>query len=127
MAKRNNDSNMWAKIGVWSFVVGVVIAVLIALFTLFGRGTGMPAWTVVVLAILGLIVGLLNIGADEVNRFLLASIAFVIAAASMATVFAQLGSSFDWLQAFMSAIAVFAAPAALVVAFKALYEVAKDD
>lgn len=125
MAKKSSD--MWAKIGVWSFIAGVLIAILIALATFFGKSAGLQSWSVIVLVILGLIVGLLNIGANEVDRFLLASVAFVIASASMATVFAQLGTSFDWLQVFMGAIAVFAAPAALLVAFKALYNVAKDE
>jgi hypothetical protein len=126
MATKKSDK-LWSKVGVWSYVAGLVIAVLLALFSLFGRGPGLSGWAVGVLVVLGLIVGLLNISDDEVNTFLLAAIAFVVASSSMAAIFASLGSSFDWLQTFMSAIAVFTAPGALVVAFKGLYNVAKDD
>ena len=125
MAK--NESRLWSKIGVWSYVAGLIIAALVALVALFGRDGGtLPGWAVIVLALLGLIVGLLNISDAEVNTFLLAAIAFVVASAGMAQIFANMGGNWDWLEVFMSAIAVFTAPGALVVAFKALYNVARD-
>jgi hypothetical protein len=117
---------MWTKVGVWSYVIGLVIAVVVGILAQFGAG-GLGAVSVGVLAVLGVIVGLLNIGDEEVNTFLLAAIAFVVASSGMATIFAVLGSAFSGLTTFMGAIAVFTAPGALVVAFKALYKVAKDD
>ncbi len=120
-------TRLWSKVGVWSYVVGLAIAVILALVALFGGDAQLSGWTVGILAVLGLIVGLLNIGDEEVQLFLLAAIAFVVASSSMAAIFNALGSSFDWLAVFMSAIAVFTAPGALVVAFKALYQVGSDD
>lgn len=126
-ASKTTGNKLWSKVGVWSYVVGLAIAVIVALVSLFTDNAELSGWVVAVLAILGLIVGLLNISDAEVNTFLLAAIAFVVASTGMAAIFASLGSSFDWLQLFMSAIAVFTAPGALVVAFKALYNVARDD
>lgn len=123
MAKKN----IWSKVGVWSYVVGLVIAVIVGILAQFGNGATLGALTVMALAVLGVIVGLLNIGDDEVTTFLLASVAFVVASSGMAGIFASLGAGFEGLQVFMSAIAIFTAPGALVVAFKALYKVAKDD
>jgi hypothetical protein len=120
---------MWSKVGVWAFIVGIIIAVIIAIFTALGR-TGnqlLPSWTIIVLALLGLVVGILNIGAGEVNTFLTATIAFIVASAALAGVFGQLGASWDWLQAFLGAIAIFASPAAIVVSFRAIWETAKSD
>jgi hypothetical protein len=55
------------KIGKWAFIIGLVLAVLAGL--LF-----QPGWALWVLAILGVIVGFLNITAEETRGFLLASI-----------------------------------------------------
>ena len=117
---------LWSKIGVWSYVGGLLIAVLIALMTTWS-GAGIGPLSVLILAVLGVIVGLLNVTEGEVQLFLVASIAFVVAAVSMGSVFAVLGDAFNGAQTFMNAIVVFTAPGALVVAFKALYNIAKDE
>lgn len=118
-------SKLWAKIGVWAYVVGIVIAILVALLA------QLEAWSVAVLAVLGIVVGLLNIGDEEVMLFLTASIAFVVAASQMGIVFNSLAAvgtpGMTFLGELMQAVVVFTAPGALVVAFKALYNVAKDD
>lgn len=110
--------DMWAKIGVWSYLVGMIIAILISFIDL-------AVWSIGVLVLLGLIVGLLNIGDSEVQLFLVASVAFVIAANALMGVFQAF--SLAWLANLMNAIVLFTAPGALVVAFKALYQVAKSD
>lgn len=57
-----------AQVGKWTFIVGLLIAVLA------GLGFIQP-WVGWVLALLGLIVGFLNIGDEETQSFLLAAIA----------------------------------------------------
>jgi hypothetical protein len=116
-------SKMWAKVGVWAYVVGIVIAVLVAIFA------QLETWSIAVLAVLGIIVGLLNITDKEVKLFLIASIAFVVAASQMGIVFNAVSYFFgrDTLVRLTQAIVVFTAPGALVVAFKALYHVAKSE
>ncbi len=109
-----------SKVGVWAYIAGLVIAILVALFS-----SGLGKTTVAILGILGIVVGLLNISDEEVQLFLLGSVAFVIAASSMGAVFGALG--LPMLETLAQGITVFTAPGALVVAFKALYNVAKDD
>ena len=67
-----------ATIGKWAFIFGLVIAVLAGLFF-------QPAWAVWVLAILGVIVGLINVSAEETRGFLLASIALTLSASALNT------------------------------------------
>jgi hypothetical protein len=115
-----------AKVGVWSYVAGIIIAALLGIMAAFGQ-SGLESWAVILLVILGIVVGLLNIGPSEVNTFLLGSVAFVIASMSMGVVFSTLGPNWNGLMVFMNAITIFTAPGALVVAFKALYKVARDE
>ena len=72
MAKKQS-MNM---IGSWSFLIGLVIAILIPLF-----GVALSNTLVMVLIVIGLIIGLLNIGDEEVTPFLLSGTALVIVSA----------------------------------------------
>jgi hypothetical protein len=117
------ESKMWAKVGAWAYVIGIVIAVLVAVFA------QLETWSIVVLAVLGIIVGLLNITGKEVKLFLIASIAFVVATSQLGIVFNAVPYFFgrDGLVRLAQAIVIFTAAGALVVAFKALYHVAKSE
>ena len=66
------------KIGKWAFIIGLVIAVLAGLFY-------QPAWAIWVLAILGVIVGLLNVTGEDTRGFLLAAIALTLSATALNT------------------------------------------
>lgn len=115
---RKKKKSVLEKVGVWAFVIGFLIALIVALMSPVGLTT---SWAVI-LAALGFIVGLLNITDAEVGTYLLASIAFIVSAwAFMATI-----GEWAFLRTFMHAIIVFTAPGAIVVSFKALYVVAKD-
>jgi len=111
------------KVGVWSFVAGLVIAVLVALVS----GGQMSGMTAGVLGVLGLVVGLLNVADEEVNLFLLAALVFIVSASAITGVTSLLpGMLASWLSGFFTALVVFTAPAAFVVSLVALYHVAKD-
>jgi hypothetical protein len=56
-----------ATIGKWAFILGLVIAVVAGIFF-------QPDWAIWVLAILGVIVGFLNITTEDTRSFLLAVI-----------------------------------------------------
>lgn len=120
MAKDNMES-----LGAWAFIIGLVLALVLAITpTLLSSG-----WTVLVLGIVGIIVGLLNIGDKELMLYLIANIAFISAATGFSSVLATLpignvGVSF--LTGFVHNILLFVAPGAAVVALKALYEISKD-
>ena len=63
-----------AQVGKWAFIVGLVIAVAA------GLGFNQP-WIGWVLAVLGLIVGFLNVSDKESHGFLLAVVALIVAVA----------------------------------------------
>lgn len=107
------------KIGPWAFLIGLVLAVLAGFFA------AADATIVLVLAVLGIVVGLLNVSDKETVPFLVATIAFMLAASSLNIVFAVL-PMMSSMSNVMSLIGVFVAPAAAVVAIKAIYGAAKE-
>ncbi len=96
-----------AEIGKWAFIVGLILAVIAGLVTV--------SYAALILAVLGLIVGFLNVTEAETTGFLIASIALMLTNASITVIGIAI------LTAIFSNIAVFVAPAALVVAVKAVY------
>jgi len=104
------------KIGSWAFIIGVVIAILAGLLTAYpmaGLETVM-VWVPLLLVLLGLIVGFLNIGDKEVQPFLLAAIALVVVGIAKAGL-ADIPAIGPLLVSVLGNIAVFAAPAVLIV------------
>jgi len=101
------------KIGKYAFIAGLIICAI--------AGFGLDAsWVPWVLAVLGLIVGFLNIGDKEVSTFLLASIALIMSAGAMVSL-PFVGGVLTTILAYLI---VFIAPAVLVVALKGLLAVA---
>ena len=94
-------------IGKWAFIVGLVIAVLAGLFFQSEGAT----W---ILAILGVIVGLLNVAVVETRGFLLASIALMLSATALNTL------------PVLPFVVAFVAGATLVVALKELFQIARS-
>lgn len=111
-------------IGIYAFIIGIVIAIVAGL-----AGGAIAAYTgpiTLVLVILGLIVGFLNIKDKNISGFLIAAIALmVVGSANLATIDTIVAGLGTVLQAVISFIAVFVAPAALVVSLKAIYNMAK--
>ena len=103
-----------AKIGKWAFIIGLVVAVLAGLFF-------QPGWAIWVLAILGLIVGLLNVTAEDTRSFLLASIALTLSATALNTL-PLVGTALSYILPFVVA---FVAGATIVVALKELFQTAR--
>ena len=110
------------KIGLWAFVIGLVLAIALSLFS----ATNTPQWAVITLAVLGLVVGLFNIADKEVNTFLIASLAFLVSFQSLSAVFTTLMLGWDAVGVFFSLMTTFIAPAAAIVAIIALFKLAKD-
>lgn len=108
------------KIGYWAFIIGVVLALIVGIFApMIGAMNIDISWLPLVLLVLGLIVGILNIGDKEINNFLIAVIAIAVVAglANLSTI-PLFGSA---LQSIVGYLAIFVAPAALVVALKSIY------
>ena len=103
------------QIGRYAFVAGFALAVVAAFFT-------QVAWMYWLLAVLGLVVGFLNITDKETHGFLLAAIALILSSTAV------LGIPFvgETVTTIVANLVAFMAAAVLVVALKALFEVAKD-
>ena len=105
-------------IGQWAFLIGVAIAILVGIF-----GTTYIQWTGLILILLGIIVGLLNISEREVYDFLIAAIALMLTGAAGLETLPQVGV---YIGPVLRNIATFVAPAAVIVALKAVYELGKE-
>lgn len=103
------------QVGKWAFIVGIVLAVVVAFVTQI-------AWMYWILAVLGLVVGFLNITTEETKGFLLASIALILSATSVQGI-PLVGQIVTQI---MANLVAFIAAAVLVVALKTLFETAKD-
>lgn len=104
--------------GEWAFVVGIVFAIVLAFFPdLVEAGT-----SGVILIILGALVGLWNITSRETTTFLVAAIALMLIGAGGLQSVPVIGDSLD---NFAVNISAFAAPAAFIVALKAIIDIGK--
>jgi hypothetical protein len=101
-------------IGKWAFIIGLALAVLAGIFF-------QPGWAIWVLAILGVIVGILNVTAEETRGFLLASIALTLSATALNTL-PVLGTALSYILPFVVA---FVAGGMIVVALKELFQTAR--
>ena len=104
-----------AMVGKWAFLIGVVLAVLFGFFT---TGT----WLSWVLVLIGLIVGLVNISAKEVNQFLTAGTVMVL----MGYFGGQTLASVIYLSAIFNNILTLFVPATIIVAVKSVLALARD-
>lgn len=105
------------KVGHYAFIVGILLAILAALMpSLQGD---ISVW---VMVILGIIVGLLNITAKEVSVFLIATLSLIMASSASALSFAVIWTG---LTEILGNIVIFVAPAAIIVALKAIYALAE--
>ena len=134
--------DMWGKIAVWAFIIGVVIALLIGLWQAYNlQNNEQPilssengVWVGWLLAFLGLIVGLLailgrgTITKAETPAFLMAGIALLI----MYGVFSSMTSALKpWLGPLLAGLswplAIFVAPAVGILSIKAIWDIGKED
>ncbi|MFQ5474774.1 MAG: hypothetical protein ACE5DM_02960 [Candidatus Nanoarchaeia archaeon] len=104
------------KTGHYAFIVGVVLAVVAGIIV-----TENP-WVVLALVVLGLIVGIMNVTAKETTEFLVAAIALIAAGSANLAIIPVVG---PWLTSVLAYITVFVAPAAIVVALKAVKTLAE--
>ena len=132
--------DMYTKFGSWVFLIGILIAFIVGLYqayTLESGGnffeTNVGGWSAWVLAIIGVIVGLLafmgegTITKKEIPGFLTAGIALIV----MGGVFNGWNAIFaPYLGALLASISmslsVFIAPAVGITAIKTIWDIGKD-
>ena len=107
-----------ALVGRIAFIIGVLLCVVV--------GFVMQDWIFWALTILGIIVGILNIGAKEVMKFLWATIALVVVSAFGATQISTFPTIGPVIGRIYMALLTFVSPAAIIVALKAVFQMAKD-
>jgi len=105
--------------------VAFYTGLLIAIVAMFIKPSG---WLYVGLAVLGVIVGLLNITAKESGPFLFATIAFIVAALGMQSMITAAGVSVPTeLTRLAANITVLVGTAAIIIALRAIYEAARGE
>ncbi|MBI4045035.1 MAG: hypothetical protein HY392_04980 [Candidatus Diapherotrites archaeon] len=113
------------SIGGYAFLAGAILAVIAAVF-----GSVVAAWTPMIallLVILGLVVGFMNVTEKEVDRFLIAAIALLAAGTvNLGTIDLLIPPLGTIMQAVVRYVAIFVAPAALVVALKSVMDIARS-
>lgn len=102
------------QLGKYAFIAGVILAVVAA----FVPGT----WVWGALALLGLVVGFMNVTSGETRGFLVAAIGLLLST----TALQGIPAVGELLTTILQNVAAFISPALLVVALKSLFEVAKD-
>jgi len=123
----------------WAYIAFVVIAIVMGLAVgymaysadLHWADPGIAdtnGWVLLIMLILGIILGITSITAKEVTPFLIATIALLVAAS--ANVWSPLGKIHEllayWATGILNYIVAFAAPAAVIIAVKAVLAMAKE-
>ncbi|MCR4335858.1 MAG: hypothetical protein NUV57_04960 [archaeon] len=120
------------QLGSYAFLIGAAIAIIVGALAGLGASVplgGMEAYIPLILIILGAVVGVLNIKDKHINEFLIAAIALIGLAGTAGGLqiidqaLAPLGSI---LVGIVQNVAVFVAPAALIVALKAIKGMASE-
>lgn len=128
MAKAKKETI--SKVGSWAFLIGIIIAVIAGIFWEKYLGNSL-AYVSGFLAILGLIVGIIaffglgTITKEEIPNFLIAALVLVGIGAT-APLFGEI-PLINWLfEGVAKALAVFIAPAAGLMAIRAIWDIGKD-
>jgi hypothetical protein len=115
------------KIGGYAFILGVLIAVIAGIAVGLSMGQSWIGWVPFALFLLGIVVGILNVGDKEVVPFLTAAIALMLtesAGTSLLTIDKVLPPIGLILQQMVHHIVVFVAPAALIIAILEFWKIA---
>lgn len=113
--------------GEYAYLLGLAVAVLAGLAVAANAlAASTAAWVDLLLVVLGVIVGLMNVSEKESTTFLIAALALVVVGSS--GVFMTLNTAVKPLGTLLDAIvknfALFAAPAAVIVAVKSVHGMA---
>lgn len=112
----SSSEKSWGEL---AFLFGIALAIVLSFFP----DTSNQTTPGVILAVLGLFVGLFNITYKETHGFLVASIVLLLVGSAGLDFLPYIGS---WLGTAFINISHFVAPAAMVVALKTVVELAKN-
>jgi len=108
-------------IGAWAFLIGVLLALVVG-----GLGLSDPNWTAA-LVVLGIVIGLLNIGGAELKEFMIAGAVLVVVSAFGSAYGSLLSLSVSIINigAILTALLALFVPATIVVALKTVFALAR--
>jgi len=122
------------EIARWAFIAFVVIAIIMGLAVGYMAYNADPAapdwngWITLIMLILGIIIGITSITTKEITPFLIATIALIVA--TSANVWGPLSNIHEllyyWATYILNYIVAFAAPAAVIIAIKSVFAMAKE-
>lgn len=107
-------------VGKWSFIGGLLIAILAAFLTGYGTAVAL------LLFVLGLLVGFLNVSEKDSTKFLLGTIAILTGGIASLNAISILGGLSTILGAVLANFIAFVGAAGLVVAIKVIFETSRD-
>lgn len=102
-------------LGSWAFLIGLILAVL------FSFITANESTVVAILAVIGIIVGLLNVASEETTPFLISGLVLIIASSLGGGVAV---GGIEWLGRILSNLLVIFVPATIVVAVRNVFSLA---
>ncbi len=107
------------RVGNYSFIIGVIIAIVLGMVSL---GAATP-WLASLLVVLGLIVGFLNVTGKETKELLLVAAVLVIAAnmGGASTTLGGVQYIGEYLSGIFTQVLAFVVPATVVVALKDIW------
>lgn len=111
------------KIGGIAFFIGLIVAIVAGLVPGLEITSAVGLTVVAVLAILGLVVGLINLTDKETVPFLVSTIALTVSAGTLGAILGTVGV-IGIITSILYYIVAFVAPAAIVVSLKAIYSLA---
>lgn len=117
----------WQQYGMWIFLIGAVVAIVMAVGSTANQAWVANAWLVFALVVLGLAVGFLNITKEEMHGFLMAAVVLLVAkTANLSAINTLIPLVGTFLEAVVSNAITLVAPAAVVVALKSVYTNLRD-
>lgn len=117
----SSASGRSALVGSWSFLIGLVLAVLLGL----GLGGAYASTLVWVIFLLGIVVGLLNITHDEANAFLVSGTVLVLVSYLGAAAVESVTIANYSMAALLKGVLTLFVPATIVVALKSVFQLAR--
>jgi undecaprenyl pyrophosphate phosphatase UppP len=117
MAKRDMQ-----QLGYWAFVIGVIVAVLAGLATGAQNGKELDSAAAVgaALVVLGIVVGWFNVKEKAFTVFMIAAVALISGATANFSLLDKLIVG-PYITGILGYVALFAAPAAIMVALKVVW------
>ena len=118
---------MEQKIGHYSFIGGVIIAVVLGLVPATTLGTA-AVWLASLLVVLGLVVGFLNVTGKETKEFMMVATVLIIAAfaGGASDTLASVQTIGPYLAGIFTQILVFVVPATIVVGIKEIWALGQN-